>query len=93
MIKMSENRGLGKRLPQLVKACLASGVRKLGSSAPRTGFVKSDLADFPSFPLLLLMTSLSSTAVAGKALASWVLIFNIEVSGAAILLKPWMKRR
>ena len=70
-----------------------SGVRKLDSSALRTGFKKSELADFPSFPPLLLTTSLSSTPVAGRATAGWELVFNIELSVAAILLKPWMKRR
>ena len=52
------------------------------------GFVKSDLADFPLFLPLLLTTSLLLIAVAGRALADWGLVFNIEVSGAAILLKP-----
>ena len=64
------------------------GVRKLSSSTPRTGFEKSDLADFISFLPLVLTTSLSSTLVASRVLASWRLVFNIEVSGAAILLKP-----
>ena len=71
-----------------VKARLALGIRKLGSSAPRTGFVKSDLANFLSFLLLLLTTLLLSTPVACRAPAGQGLIFNIEVSGAAILLKP-----
>ena len=70
-----------------------SEVRKLGSSTLRMGFVKSDLAYFPSFLPLLLMTSLLSTPVAGKAPASWRLVFNIEMSKAAILLKLWIKRQ
>ena len=71
-----------------VKARLALGVRKLGSSALRIGFVKSDLVNFLSFPPLFPTTSLSSTAVAGRVPAGWGLVFNIEVSRAAILLKP-----
>ena len=76
-----------------MKAYLASKVEKLGFSALCTGFVKLDLANFLSFLLLLLITLLLSTPVTGRAPADWKLIFNMEVSGAAILMKPWMKRR
>ena len=76
-----------------VKACLVSGARKLGSSALHTGFIKSDLANFLSFPLLLLTTLQLSKPVADKAPAGWELVFNIEVSATAILLKPWTKHR
>ena len=85
---MSEDQGLGKRLPQLSKTCLASRVRKLGFSAPCTGFVKTDLADFLLFPSLLPITSLLLILVADRVPVSWWLIFNIEVSRATILLKP-----
>ena len=85
---MSENQGLVKRLPQLGKGCLELGVRKLGSSTPHTGFIKSDFADFLSFLLLLLITLLSSTPIASRVPANWELAFNIKVSRAAILLKP-----
>ena len=71
-----------------VKARLVSRVRKLDSSATRMGFVKSDLADFLVFLPLLPTTLLSSIPVAGKVLPGWRLVFNIEISGAAILLKP-----
>ena len=64
------------------------GVKKLDSFAIRTGFVKSDLANFSSFLPLLSTTLLSSTRVAGRALVGLGLIFNIEVSRVAILLKP-----
>ena len=64
------------------------GVRKLDSSALYTGFVKSDLVNFPSFLPLFPTNSLSLTPVAGRALAGWGVVFNIELSGAAILLKP-----
>ena len=70
-----------------VKACLALGVRKLNSFALRIGFVKSDLAYFPSFLPLLPTTSLLSIPVACKVPVSWKIVFNIEVSRAAILLK------
>ena len=76
-----------------VKAHLVLGVRKLDSSAPYMGFIKSDLANFLSFLSLFLTTSLLSTPVASRTPASWGLVFNIEVSGAAILLKPWIKRQ
>ena len=75
-----------------VKAHLASRVKKIGFSASRIYFVNSDLADFLLFPPLLLITLLLSTLIASKIPAGWGLVFNIEVSGAAILLKPWMKR-
>ena len=65
-----------------------SKVRKIDFFALYTGFVKSDLADFSSFPSLLLMALLLLILVASRALAGWELIFNIEISGAAILLKP-----
>ena len=45
------------------------GVKKLGSSTLRIGFVKSDLADFLLFLSLLLKILLSSIPVAGRALA------------------------
>ena len=70
------------------KARLVLGVRKLGSSTLCSGLVKLDLADFLLFLLLLPMTLLLSILVASRALASEGLVFNIEMSGAAILLKP-----
>ena len=39
------------------------------------------------------MISLSSIVVASRVLAGLELVFNIGVIEAAILLKPWMKRR
>ena len=63
---MLENRGLSKLLPQLDKDSSRLRVKKLGSFAPCMGFVKSDLANFPSFLTLLPTTSLLSIPVAGK---------------------------
>ena len=74
-----------------VKAHLASRVKKVGFSALRTCFIKSDLTNFPLFLSLLLTTSLLLEPVAGRAVAGWELDFNIEVSRTVILLKPWMK--
>ena len=68
-------------------------VRKLGSSILRISFVKSDLANFLLFLPLLPTTSLLSILVAGRAPAGYGLVFNMDVSGAVILLKPWMKRQ
>ena len=70
-----------------VEACLVSAVRKLNSTTLCIDFVKLDLADFLSFPPLLLMTSLFSTLVVGIALAGLRLVFNNEVNRATILLK------
>ena len=75
-----------------VKTRLALKVWKLGSSALCTNFVKLNSPDFLSFPPLLSTTLLLSILVAGRALAAWELVFNIEVSRAVTLLKPWMKR-
>ena len=66
---------------------LASRVRKLDSSTLRMGFVKLDLPNFLSFLPILLTTSLLSTPEVGRAQARWGLVFNIEVSRAAIFLK------
>ena len=76
-----------------VKARLWSRVKKLGSTALCTSFVKLDLANFLLFLLLLPMTLLLLTLVAGRPSASYGLTSNTEISRIAILLKPWMKRQ
>ena len=62
-------------------------VRKLDFSTLCIGFIRSDLTDFLSFLLLLIMTLLSLTTVIDKVQASSGLVFNIEMSLAAVLLK------
>ena len=76
-----------------------SGVRKLGSPvAP----IFSIYVDFPNeslivslaLPPLALTTSLlSALNIFGADSLDDPVVFNMEISGTAILLKPWMKRR
>ena len=92
-----------------LKVSLASGVRKVGSPvAPivDTRVKFSDLLFFnfldldecfivslillPSPPTNLLLPALNAF---GANSSNDLVVFNIEMSGAAILLKPQMKRR
>ena len=79
-----------------LKASLASEVRNLGFSKLLPLFVLLNLADFldaSNQPIVLLppTTSLSSTLKADTT--DDLVVFNMAVIGAAILLKPLIKRR
>ena len=86
-----------------LKAFLASGVRKVGSPVAPIFGTRIKFLDFlflDKFTTVLLAlpstptTSLSSTLnVFGADSSDDPVVFNKEVSGAAILLKPWMKRQ
>ena len=95
---MSEDWCFSKSLPQAVKTSLAAEVRNLRSpeSLLLLLFVQLfDLADFldaSDRPRPLLPTTSPSSTLEADAMDDSV-VFNMAVSGAAILLKPLMKCR
>ena len=83
-----------------------SEVRKLGSSEAMTFATVQAFEVFRLFDDLDASTTVSSALPPPPTTSSFSalnafgadnpddpVVFNIEVSGAAILLKPWMKRR
>ena len=82
-----------------LKASLALGVKNPDSLiAPIFGARVLDRGKFLIISLILLpippkTSILSVLNVFGANFLDDPVVFNIEVSGAAILLKPWMKRQ
>lgn len=68
-IKILEDWDISKYLPQLKRGLSNIESEKTSFSALRIGFIKSNLASFLLFPLLLLTVSLLFTPVISRELA------------------------
>ena len=95
-IKVSKDWSFGKRLPQLVKAFLAPEVRNIRFSVAPIhvwipNFTLFDFLDLDRFLFPTSPTTSSSLSLGDKS--DNPVIFNIEVSDAAILLKPQINCR